>query len=108
MDQEIEFQHHDTISKVTLKKKTAETQVDETEKGQKVQQGLEKLAEKMVEQHEHVEPQKPAVTPEVSLLDEYPEEETVNDPVSNEKVDEQSLEKTEATAVKKRVTKKKS
>lgn len=59
----------------------------------------------MVEQHEHVEPQKPAVTPEVSLLDEYPEEETVNDPVSNEKVDEQSLEKTEATAVKKRVTK---
>ena len=108
LDQEIEFQHHDTISKVTLKKKTAETQVDETEKGQKVQQGLEKLAEKMVEQHEHVEPQKPAVTPEVSLLDEYPEEETVNDPVSNEKVDEQSLEKTEATAVKKRVTKKKS
>lgn len=56
LDQEIQIDNHQTISKVTIKKKT-DTLVDETEKGQKVQQGLEQLAEQMLEQHEYVEPQ---------------------------------------------------
>jgi hypothetical protein len=108
LNQEIEFENHDTISKVTLKKKTDEPQVDETQKGEKVQQGLEQLAEKMVEQHEQVEPQKPALSPEVSLLDEYPAEEALNESLLSENTAEQSVEKTEAAPVKKRVTKKKS
>ena len=45
--------------------------LSETEKGQKVQQGLEQLAEQMLEQHAYVEPQKPAISVDEFELDEY-------------------------------------
>lgn len=107
LDQEIQVDNHQTISKVTIKKKT-ETLVDETEKGQKVQQGLEQLAEQMLEQHEYVEPQKPAISIAEFELDEY----AMDDNRVEEGIDPstpiQPQANDEPVAVKKKVTKKKS
>ena len=107
LDQEIQVDNHQTISKVTIKKKT-ETLVDETEKGQKVQQGLEQLAQQMLEQHEYVEPQKPAISIAEFELDEY----AVDDNRVEEGIDPstpiQPQANDEPVAVKKKVTKKKS
>ena len=107
LDQEIQVDNHQTISKVTIKKKT-ETLVDETEKGQKVQQGLEQLAQQMLEQHEYVEPQKPAISIAEFELDEY----AVDDNRVEEDIDQsasiQPQANDEPVAVKKKVTKKKS
>ena len=110
LDQNIEVSDHTTISKVIIKKKTAAVKMDETEKGQQVQQGLEKLAEKVVEAHEPVEPQKPALPLQETLLDEddQPDEEQQLQPENAPQSAVGSTSKTESAAVKKKVTKKKS
>ena len=110
LDQDIEVSDHATISKVIIKKKTDTVKMDETEKGQQVQQGLEKLAERMVQQHEPVEAQKPALALQEPFLDEEggsDEEQQLhleNTPQSAVG----STPKAESAAVKKKVTKKKS
>ncbi|MCY1161449.1 EcsC protein family protein [compost metagenome] len=107
LDQEIQIDNHQTISKVTIKKKT-DTFVDETEKGQKVQQGLEQLAEQMLEQHAYVEPQKPAISIEEFELDEYEMDDNRVEEGIDPSAPIQPKANDEPVAVKKKVTKKKS
>ena len=110
LDQDIEVPDNQTISKVVIKKKTDEVKMDEAEKSAQVQHGLEELAEKMVEEHEQVEPQKPALpleeplVDEEDLLDEEPQLQAENTPQSVA----ESTPKDESAAVKQKVTKKKS
>jgi len=107
LDQEIQVDNHQTISKVTIKKKT-DTFVDETEKGQKVQQGLEQLAEQMLEQHAYVEPQKPAISIEEFELDEYAMDDNRVEEGIDPSASIQPQANDEPVEVKKKVTKKKS
>lgn len=51
------MQGHGTIAKVTIKKKADDAIVDDERKSERVEQGLEYLAEHMVEPHAQVEPQ---------------------------------------------------
>ncbi|MNV97612.1 hypothetical protein D3C71_1927560 [compost metagenome] len=92
---------------MTIKKKT-DTFVDETEKGQKVQQGLEQLAEQMLEQHAYVEPQKPAISIEEFELDEYEMDDNRVEEGIDPSAPIQPKANDEPVAVKKKVTKKKS
>lgn len=108
LDQEIKIDNHQTISKVTIKKKTDSLKVDETEKSQKVQQGLEQLAEQMLEQHEYVEPQKPAISVEEFELDEYAVDENSVAEEGDQPASIKPQANDEPVAVKKKVTKKKS
>ena len=109
LDQDIEVANHQTISKVVIKKKTEEAKPDDTEKGEQVQQGLEKLAEKMVEEHEQVEPQQPALSteePEFLAEDDLEFEEIETE--KSEPAAVKAVQKDESAAVTKKVTKKKS
>ena len=107
LDQEVEIEDHQTISKVIIKKKTDQPAINDTEKDQQVQQGLEQLAEKMVESHDQVEPQKPAIRTEESIVDEYVQAEEEVEPHKIESPSTEPVAQTEAAPVKKRVTKKK-
>src|SRR5699024_12313304 len=60
-DLDIQIPDNNAISNVTIKKKTEVVKADEDHQDEQVEQGLESLAEQMVEPHEQVEPQKPAV-----------------------------------------------
>ena len=110
LDQNIEVSDNQSISKVIIKKKTDAVKIDETGKDQQVQQGLQELAERMVEQHEAVEAQKPALRLEEPLLDvndqpdEEPQLQLANPPQSAV----ESTPKDESAVVKQKVTKKKS
>lgn len=110
LDQDIEVSDNQAISKVMIKKKTDVVKMDETEKGQQVQQGLEELAEKVVEAHEPVEPQKPALPLEEPILDEddQPDEAQQLKAENTPQSAVESAPKHESAAVKKKVTKKKS
>ena len=114
LDQDIQIPDNKTISNVTIKKKTATGEVDENQKDEQVEQGLEALAEQMVEPHEQVEPQKPAVPLEDPELDQAKEdsESELEGSESEEKLEQSSSDTSEAqdetAPTKRKVTKKKS
>lgn len=107
LDQDIKIADHQTISSVTIKKKTAAIKVDETEKGQQVQHGLENLAEQMVVPHEQVAPQKTAITADEPEWDEYlQEDDGVNEINSAQPSVIQTQQNDLSKPIKKKVTKK--
>ncbi|NNH77692.1 EcsC family protein [Acinetobacter sp. ANC 5380] len=109
LDQDIQVADNKNISNVTIKKKTEAPKVDEERKDERVEQGLEYLAEHMVESHEQVEPQKPAITPDESELDEYTQaEQAVNEQILAQPAAAESQPNQESAPVNKKVTKKKS
>jgi len=114
LDQDIQIPDNKAISSVTIKKKTATREVDENRKDEQVEQGLEALAEQMVEPHEQVEPQKPAVPLEDPELDQAKEdyEPELEGSESEEKLEQSSNDTSEAqdetAPIKRKVTKKKS
>jgi hypothetical protein len=109
LDQDIQVADNKNISNVTIKKKTEVPKVDEERKDERVEQGLEYLAEHMVESHEQVEPQKPAITPDESELDEYTQaEQAVNEQILAQPSATESQSNQESAPINKKVTKKKS
>ena len=114
LDQDIQIPDNKSISSVKIKKKTATREVDENRKDEQVEQGLEALAEQMVEPHEQVEPQKPAVPLEDPELDQAKEdyEPELEGSESEEKLEQSSNDTSEAqdetAPIKRKVTKKKS
>jgi hypothetical protein len=109
LDQDIQVPDNKTISNVTIKKKIEAPKVDENRKDERVEQGLGYLAGQMVEPHAKVEPQKPAITPDESELDEYAQEEqAVNGQIVAQPSIAESKENQESAPINKKVTKKKS
>ena len=93
----MELNGHQSIAKVKVQKKSDKvTEPVATE--ERVQQGLEQLADQMVEPHDAVAPQQPALQVEEDLADLYPVDEvedtthnnresfTVNEPDTASKV----------------------
>ncbi len=76
LDQDIPVEGNEAIAKVIIKKKADEVSVDDDRKGQRVEQGLEYLAEHMVEPHAQVEPQKTAIPLDESEIDDYTQADT--------------------------------
>lgn len=71
---EVELNGHQSIAKVKVQKKSDKvTEPVATE--ERVQQGLEQLADQMVEPHDAVAPQQPALQVEEDLADLYPVDE---------------------------------
>ncbi len=114
LDQDIQIPDNNAISNVTIKKKTEVVKADEDYQDEQVEQGLESLAEQMVEPHEQVEPQKPAVPVEEPESNEAKqnydsedqgEESAQKSAQSSSKTSEQ---KDKTAATKSKVTKKKS
>ena len=114
LDQDIQIPDNSAISNVTIKKKTEAVKADEDYQDEQVEQGLESLAEQMVEPHEQVEPQKPAVPVEEPESDEakqnYDSEDQGEESAqkSAQSSSETSEQKDETAATKSKVTKKKS
>ena len=109
LDQDIQVPDNKTISNVTIKKKIEAPKVDENRKDERVEQGLGYLAGQMVEPHAKVEPQKPAITPDESELDEYAQEEqAMNGQIVAQSSTAESKENQESAPINKKVTKKKS
>ena len=106
LDQDIPVEGHGTIAKVTIKKKTEDVFADDDRKGQRVEQGLGYLAEHMVEPHERVEPQKPAITLDEAEIDEYAQAEVQGIDAGSEQLAASQSEQNEAPKpTKKKVTK---
>ena len=114
LDQDIQIPDNNAISNVTIKKKTEVVKADEDHQDEQVEQGLESLAEQMVEPHEQVEPQKPAVPVEEPESDEakqnYDSEDQGEESAekSAQSSSETSEQKDETAPAKSKVTKKKS
>ena len=114
LDQDIQIPDNSAISNVTIKKKTEAVKADEDYQDEQVEQGLESLAEQMVEPHEQVEPQKPAVPVEEPESDEakqnYDSEDQGEESAekSAQSSSETSEQKDETAPAKSKVTKKKS
>src|SRR5690606_4280662 len=114
LDQDIQIPDNNAISNVTIKKKTEVVKADEDHQDEQVEQGLESLAEQMVEPHEQVEPQKPAVPVEEPESDEakqnYDSEDQGEESAqkSAQSSSETSEQKDETAPTKSKVTKKKS
>jgi len=71
---EVELKGHQSITKVKIQKKSDKvTEPVATE--ERVQQGLEQLADQMIEPHDAVAPQQPALQMEEDLADLYPVDE---------------------------------
>ena len=111
---EVELNGHQSIAKVKVQKKSDKvTEPVATE--ERVQQGLEQLADQMVEPHDAVAPQQPALQVEEDLADLYPVDEvedtthnnresfTVNEPDTASKVAAKpAVEPTEKKVTKRR------
>ena len=114
LDQDIQIPDNNAISNVTIKKKTEVVKADEDYQDEQVEQGLESLAEQMVEPHEQVEPQKPAVPVEEPESNEakqnYDSEDQGEESAqkSAQSSSETSEQKDETAPTKSKVTKKKS
>ena len=114
LDQDIQIPDNSAISNVTIKKKTEAVKADEDHQDEQVERGLESLAEQMVEPHEQVEPQKPAVPVEEPESDEvkqnYDSEDQGEESAekSAQSSSETSEQKDETAPAKSKVTKKKS
>ena len=106
LDQDIPVEGHGTIAKVTIKKKADDAIVDDERKSERVEQGLEYLAEHMVEPHAQVEPQKPAIPLDESEIDEYAQADVQGIDVGSEQLAASQSEQNEAAKpTKKKVTK---
>lgn len=106
LDQDIPVQGHGTIAKVTIKKKSDDAIVDDERKSERVEQGLEYLAEHMVEPHAQVEPQKPAITVDEPEIDEYTQADVEGADAGTEQLAASQSEQNEAPKpAKKKVTK---
>ncbi|WP_425919190.1 EcsC family protein [Acinetobacter sp. TSRC1-2] len=117
LDQDIQVSDNKAISNVTIKKKAEFSKSEENqqdEKDEQVEQGIEALAEQMVEPHEQVEPQKPAVPLEEPESDQAKEDyESEHEGSESEEKSEQSSteaseQKDKIAPSKSKVTKKKS
>ncbi|WP_180103951.1 MULTISPECIES: EcsC family protein [Acinetobacter] len=109
LDQDIELQQNSTISKVKIQKKSAEEKPEPEQIDQDIQQGLEQLADKMVEPNAAVEPQKPAIPPESIEPEPADDDEFDDTPPAVEEPPETEAEPQKADAEKpvaKKVTKK--
>jgi hypothetical protein len=106
LDQDIPVQGHGTIAKVTIKKKSDDAIADDERKSERVEQGLEYLAEHMVEPHAQVEPQKPAITVDEPEIDEYMQADVEGADAGTEQLAASQSEQNEAPKLaKKKVTK---
>ena len=106
LDQDIPVEGNDAIAKVTIKKKADDASIDEERKDQRVEQGLEDLAEQMVEPHAQVEPQKPAIPIDESEIDEDSQADTERANTATEQLAAAESEQNEAPKpTKKKVTK---
>lgn len=106
LDQDIPVQGHGTIAKVTIKKKSDDAIVDDERKSERVEQGLEYLAEHMVEPHAQVEPQKPAITLDEPETGDYAQADVQEIDAGSEQLAASQSEQNEAPKpVKKKVTK---
>lgn len=106
LDQDIPVQGHGTIAKVTIKKKADDAIVDDERKSERVEQGLEYLAEHMVEPHAQVEPQKPAITLDEPETGDYAQADVQEIDAGREQLAASQSEQNEAPKpVKKKVTK---
>ncbi|WP_407305771.1 EcsC family protein [Acinetobacter sp.] len=114
LDQDIQVTDNKTISNVTIKKKAQAVNVAENQQDEQVEQGLEHLAEQMVEPHEQVEPQKPAVPVEEPEIDQAKEDyelghqEEESEEKSAQSSSDTSVPEDETAPTKGKVTKKKS
>jgi hypothetical protein len=106
LDQDIAVEGHGTIAKVTIKKKADDAIVDDERKSERVEQGLEYLAEHMVEPHAQVEPQKPAIPVDEAGIDEYAQADVQGIDAGSEQLAASQSEQNEAAKpTKKKVTK---
>jgi hypothetical protein len=71
---EVELNGHQSIAKVKVQKKSDKV-IAPVATEERVQQGLEQLADQMVEPHDAVAPQQPALQVEEDLADLYPVDE---------------------------------
>ena len=71
---EVELNNHQSIAKIKIQKKSDKV-IDPAAPEERVQQGLEQLADQMVEPHAAVAPQQPALQVEEDLADLYPTDE---------------------------------
>lgn len=106
LDQDIAVEGHGTIAKVTIKKKADDAIVDDERKSERVEQGLEYLAEHMVEPHAQVEPQRPAIPVDEAGIDEYAQADVQGIDAGSEQLAASQSEQNEAAKpTKKKVTK---
>lgn len=106
LNQDIAVEGHGPIAKVTIKKKAEDAIADDERKSERVEQGLEYLAEHMVEPHAQVEPQKPAITLDEPEIDDYAQADVQEIDAGSEQLAASQSEQNEAPKpVKKKVTK---
>lgn len=106
LDQDIAVEGHGPIAKVTIKKKAEDAIADDERKSERVEQGLEYLAEHMVEPHAQVEPQKPAITLDEPEIGDYAQADVQEFDAGSEQLAASQPEQNEAPKpVKKKVTK---
>lgn len=106
LDQDIAVEGHGPIAKVTIKKKAEDAIADDEHKSERVEQGLEYLAEHMVEPHAQVEPQKPAITLDEPEIGDYAQADVQEIDAGSEQLAASQPEQNEAPKpVKKKVTK---
>lgn len=106
LDQDIAVEGHGPIAKVTIKKKAEDAIADDERKSERVEQGLEYLAEHMVEPHAQVEPQKPAITLDEPETGDYAQADVQEIDAGSEQLAASQSEQNEASKpVKKKVTK---
>ncbi|GAA5187957.1 EcsC family protein [Acinetobacter kookii] len=106
LNQDIEVEGHGSIAKVTIKKKAEDAIADDERKSERVEQGLEYLAEHMVEPHAQVEPQKPAITLDEPETGDYAQADVQEIDAGSEQLAASQSEQNEAPKpVKKKVTK---
>lgn len=111
LGEEIILEDHQSISKVKVQKKVDKTADIPTE--ERVQQGLEHLADQMVEPHAAVSPQQPALQAEEDLADLYATEQSNLEPENDEssveieaESDSKATDEPESKQVEKKATKK--
>lgn len=106
LNQDIAVEGHGPIAKVTIKKKAEDAIADDERKSERVEQGLEYLAEHMVEPHAQVEPQKPAITLDEPEIGDYAQADVQEIDAGSEQLAASQPEQNEAPKpVKKKVTK---
>lgn len=106
LDQDIAVEGHGPIAKVTIKKKAEDAIADDERKSERVEQGLEYLAEHMVEPHAQVEPQKPAITLDEPETGDYAQADVQEIDAGSEQLAASQPKQNEAPKpVKKKVTK---
>ncbi len=106
LDQDIAVEGHGPIAKVTIKKKAEDAIADDERKSERVEQGLEYLAEHMVETHAQVEPQKPAITLDEPEIGDYAQADVQEIDAGSEQLAASQPEQNEAPKpTKKKVTK---